>query len=253
MTKKRKNDIKLYSSKKEYQSRNNLLDLFKNNPIADSQILGNLGLFIEPKFLSRILFMDHLYKLSLETQGIVAEFGTHWGQNSILFSAFRGIYEPFNRHRKILAFDTFEGFPNIHKKDGSSDLMEKSNLSVPEGYDHFLSDLFKVQESLSPLDHIKKFEVIKGDASIELKKYLKKNPQTIFSLLYFDFDIYKPTLDCLELIKDHIVKGTVIGFDELIDDDSPGETLALKEAFDLKKINLKRYRYASRVSYFIVE
>ena len=47
--------------------------------------------------------MDHLYKLSIETQGIIAEFGTHWGQNSILFSALRGIYEPFNRHRKILA------------------------------------------------------------------------------------------------------------------------------------------------------
>ena len=250
---KKKNNIKLYSSEKEYQIRESLLDLFKKNPITDSHILGNLGLFLEPKFLSRILFMDHLYKLSVETQGIVAEFGTHWGTNSILFSALRGIYEPFNRHRKILAFDTFEGFPSIHKKDGKSDLMEKSNLSVPDGYDKFLIDLFQTHEKLSPLDHIQKFEVIKGDASLELKKYIKKNPHTIFSLLYFDFDIYKPTLDCLKIIKNHIVKGTVIGFDELIDDDSPGETLALKEVFDLNKIALKRFRYASRVSYFIVD
>ena len=252
MEKKRKNDIKLYSSASEHKNRESLLNLFKNNPVSDDQILGNLGLFLEPKFLSRILFMDHLYKLSIETQGIIAEFGTHWGQNSILFSELRVIYEPLNRHRKILAFDTFEGFPNIHKKDGTSDLMEKSNLAVPEGYDTFLSKLFKIHESLSPLDHIDKFRVIKGDASVELKKYLNKNPHTIFSLLYFDFDIYKPTLDCLKLIKNHIVKGTVIGFDELIDDDSPGETLALKEVFDLKKIELKRFRYASRVSYFIV-
>ncbi len=107
MKKKRKNDIKLYSSASEYKNRESLLNLFKNNPVSDDQILGNLGLFLEPKFLSRILFMDHLYKLSIETQGIIAEFGTHWGQNSILFSALRGIYEPFNRHRKILAFDTF--------------------------------------------------------------------------------------------------------------------------------------------------
>lgn len=248
-----KNDLKLYSSDKENKTRDDLLTLFKNNPISDSQILGNLGMFLEPKFLSRILFIDHLYKLSLETQGIIAEFGTHWGQNSILFSALRGIYEPFNRHRKILAFDTFEGFPNIHQKDGKSNLMEESNLALPREYHIYLENLFATHEKLSPLDHIKKYEVIKGDASYELKKYLKKNPQTIFSLLYFDFDIYKPTLDCLKLIKNNIVKGTVIGFDELIDDDSPGETVALKEVFDLKKIELKRYRYASRVSYFIVE
>ena len=69
MKKKRKNDIKLYSSASEYKNRESLLNLFKNNPVSDDQILGNLGLFLEPKFLSRILFMDHLYKLSIETQG----------------------------------------------------------------------------------------------------------------------------------------------------------------------------------------
>lgn len=248
-----KNNIKLYSSEKEKIQRESLLDLFKNNPILESHILGNLGLFLEPKFLSRILFMDHIYKLSIETQGIVAEFGTHWGQNSILFSALRGIYEPFNRHRKILSFDTFQGFPQITPKDGRSDLMKKSNLSTPKNYENFLDKLFQVHEKLSPLDHIKKYEVIKGDATKELKKYLNKYPHTIFSLLYFDFDLYKPTLECLKLIKNHIVKGTVIGFDELIDDDSPGETIALKEVFELKSIKLKRFRYASRVSYFIVD
>ena len=34
---------------------------------------------------------------------------------------------------------------------------------------------------------------------------------------------------------------------------NPGETLALKEAMGLNKIRLKRYKFASRVSYFVVE
>jgi hypothetical protein len=56
-----------------------------------------------------------------------------------------------------------------------------------------------------------------------------------------------------EIIKSRLVKGSVIGFDELNDPDSPGETLALKEAIGLNNIRLKRYKFASRVSYFVVE
>jgi hypothetical protein len=72
-------------------------------------------------------------------------------------------------------------------------------------------------------------------------------------LAYFDFDLYKPTKECLEAIKPRLTKGSVVAFDELNDPDSPGETLALMEVFGLENITLKRYPYASRVSYFIVE
>ncbi len=42
-------------------------------------------------------------------------------------------------------------------------------------------------------------------------------------------------------------------FDELNDPDSPGETTALMEVFGLNAVRLQRYRYASRVSFFVVE
>ena len=82
---------------------------------------------------------------------------------------------------------------------------------------------------------------------------MKKHPETIIALAYFDFDVYKPTKKCLEAIKTHLVKGSILAFDELNDPDSPGETQALMEVFGLNNIQLRRYRYASRVSYFIVE
>ena len=189
--------------------------MYKNTPLPEDQQLNNLGLFIESKWLSRILFMDFLYKQIVETQGVVMEFGTHWGQNSALFTTLRGIYEPFNRHRKIIGFDTFKGFPSINKNDGDSDC--------------------------------------EGDASIELEKYLNREKHTVIALAYFDFDLYEPTKRCLELIKDRITKGSIIGFDEVNDPDSPGETLALMETMGLNNIKLKRYKYCSRVSYFEVE
>jgi hypothetical protein len=245
--------IKSSESVKELDVRNNFYNLFKKNPIPSEQVLSNLGLFLNSKNLSRILFFDHLYKLNLDTQGIVMEFGVRWGHNLSLFSALRGIYEPFNRHRKIVGFDTFKGFPSIHSKDGKSTLMKKGQLDLTKNYEIYLEKILKFQELDNPLAHLKKFELCKGEATKELTKYLKKNPETIISLAYFDLDLYKPTKMCLEIIKSRLVKGSVIGFDELNDPDSPGETLALMESMGLNKIRLKRFKFASRVSYFIIE
>ncbi len=244
----------LYRSEAEDKIRTEFVDVFRDCPIPDVDILQNLGLFISSKNLSRLLFMDHMYKQIIDTQGIVIEFGCRWGQNIALFSALRGIYEPFNRHRKIVGFDTFEGFPSLTDKDNKScDFVREGGLACSEGYVEYLKKIMDYQEQDNPLSHIKKYDIRKGDAIEELEQYLKDFPETIISLAYFDFDIYEPTKKCLEMIKPHLFKGSLIGFDELNDIDSPGETIALKEVFDLNKINLKRYRYTSRTSYFIVE
>ena len=241
-----------YESTDERSIREQFIETFKQCPIPETEILSNLGLFLNSKNLSRILFMNHMYQQIIDVQGIIIEFGVRWGQNTSLFAALRGIYEPFNRHRKIVGFDTFKGFPAITEKDGKSKLMRVGADSVSENYVNYLNTLMGLQEKDNPLSHIKKFELVAGDAVVEIDKYLTEHPETIIALAYFDFDLYEPTRKCLEVIRPYLVKGSVLGFDELNDPDSPGETVALKEVFGLNKINLKRYRYASRVSYFVL-
>jgi hypothetical protein len=245
--------IKTYSSENENSLRLDFVEHFKKSPIPDSQVLSNMGLFLSSKALSRILFMNHLYEQIVDVMGVVMEFGTRWGPNLGEFAALRGIYEPFNRHRKIIGFDTFAGFPKIDSEDGSSDMMEVGHLTVPSGYKEYLEKVLEFQEKDNPLSHIRKFELCAGDATKTLPKYLDDNPETIIALAYFDFDVYEPTKICLEAIKPRLVKGSVVGFDELNDPDSPGETLALMEVFGLNNIKLRRYPYTSRTSYFIVE
>ena len=245
--------IKTYDSAEERGIRQTMVKLLKETPIPEDQLLSNLGLFINSKNLSRILFMDHLYRLAVEVPGVVMEFGVRWGQNCALFAALRGIYEPFNRHRKIIGFDTFEGFPSVAPQDGASDMIYAGNLAVVARYKGYLERILRCQEQDNPLGHITKFDLREGDACLEIERYLTENPQTIVALAYFDFDLYEPTKKCLEMIGPRLVKGSVMGFDELNDPDSPGETLALMDAFGLRNVRLKKYRYASRVSYFVVE
>ena len=248
-----KKEIITYDDQKEKDARNELYELLKECPIPEDQVLSNLGLFLNSKNLSRILFMNYIYQKIVDVQGVVFEFGTRWGQNVALFAALRGIYEPFNRHRKIVAFDTFEGFPSIHEKDGDSSMMVEGMLSLTENYDQYLSSVVSTIEKDNPLSHIQKFELRKGDGIVEIDSYLEQNPGTIISLAYFDFDLYAPTKKCLEAIKPRLTKGSIVCFDELNDPDSPGETLALMEVFGLENVTLKRFPYVSRISYFIVE
>jgi hypothetical protein len=247
------NGIKTYDSGHERAARTTMYGLLKDAPIPAEQTLSNLGLFLNSKNLSRILFMDHLYRQIVDVPGAVMEFGVRWGQNTALFTSLRGIYEPFNRHRTIVGFDTFEGFPAISEKDGTSDMMVEGNLALTERYEEYLGKILACQEADNPLAHLKKFSLVKGDATITVPQYLREQPQTIVALAYFDFDLYEPTKKCLEAIAPYLTKGSVLGFDELHDPDSPGETVALREVFGLRNISLRRYRYASRVSYFVVE
>ena len=243
-------NIVTFGDKSENESRIKFIEHFRKWSIPDNEFLMNLGLFLTPQTLSRILFFDFLYRKIIDIQGIVVEFGCRWGQTVSIFSALRGIYEPFNRLRKIVGFDTFEGFPSTSVKDGEE--YKKGGYSVSKDYDEYLRRIMEFQEQESPLSHIKKYEIIKGDVLVTFERYLEDNPETIIALAYFDLDIYEPTYKCLSLIKDRITRGTVIGFDELNDHACPGETLALKEIFGFDKYSVKRFPYSSRTSYLVI-
>lgn len=245
--------IMTYDSEGERSSRGALEVALRSSRIPDGQLLSNLGLFLDGKGLSRILAMDFLYRKILEVEGVVVEFGTRWGQNLTLFQTLRGIYEPFNRHRRVIGFDTFAGFPSVDNLDGDSEMMFEGNLKVVEGYEEYLKQLLNSHEQLSPLSHIQKNFLVAGDATKTFPEFLAANPQTVLALVYFDFDLYEPTKLCLKAVSDRLTRGSVVAFDEVNDPDSPGETIALMEEIGLRNMSLKRIRHASRISYFVVE
>ena len=56
--------------------REQLVKLLENWPVPNNEKLLNLGTFLVPQTLSRILFMDFLYRQILDVQGTVFDFGT---------------------------------------------------------------------------------------------------------------------------------------------------------------------------------
>lgn len=235
----------------ESDRRSQLARLMRNSPIPDRELMLNAGLYLTPQTLSRVLFMDFLYRQILEVQGVVLEFGCRWGQNMSLYTSLRGIYEPFNRLRRVIGFDTFSGFVSVATEDGKC--VEAGDYATAPGYEQHLEQVLAMQEEESPLPHLRKFEIVKGDATKTFPAFLARNPQTIVALAYFDFDLFEPTRDCLKELLPYLTKGSVIGFDEINDDTTPGETVALREVIGLGRYAIKHYRHSARTSYLVVE
>ena len=247
-------EYKLQSRASESQvlARKKLLDLFKRCPIPEEQLLVNLGLYIRSSVLAKFLYINELYQKIIHIPGIIMEFGCWWGQNLALFESLRAIYEPYNYTRKIVGFDTFTGYTSISPKDGKSELVKEGGYSTTENYEEYLAQLLDYHEQENPMSHIKKYELVKGD-TITIEKYLEEHPETIIALAYFDLGLYKPTKKCMEAIKPHLIRGSVIAMDELNSWEFPGETIALKEAWGLGKYKIVRSKFLPDRSYIIVE
>lgn len=245
--------MKINASDEEQAIRQDLVALYRKCPIPANELMSNLGLFIKRQDLSRILFIDEIYQRILGVPGIVIEFGVRWGQNLALFESLRGIYEPYNHTRKLVGFDTFTGFPDVSAKDGASDIMTVGSYAVTENYHSYLESLLEYHEKESPISHIKKFELVVGDATVEVDRYLERQPETVIALAYFDFDLYEPTKKCLQAIRPHLTRGSIIGFDELNCRDYPGETLAVREVLGLDRYRIMRSRHAAYQAFLVID
>lgn len=242
---------KSLASDEETEAYIKLAKALKDTPIPSNEILANLNLFSSRSSLARTLFMSEIYNQILNSHGVIMEFGVRWGQNLALLTSLRNLHEPYNCTRKVIGFDTFSGFPHVDGKDGSAESAIEGALGVTDNYDHILSEILKAQEALGPRSNILKHRLIKGDVIETLPKYLEQHPETLISMVYFDFDLYQPTLFALECIKPYLTKGSIIAFDELVSEEYPGETVAFREVLGANNYELKRSTNSPYQSYII--
>jgi hypothetical protein len=237
----------------EIRAREEILELFKSSPIPDDEILVNLGVYLRSPVLAKILYLNELYQLAQSVPGIIVEFGVWWGANLALFEAFRSVYEPYNWTRKVVGFDTFEGYPAVGEKDGASSYAAVGGYGVSEDYESYLERLLNAHEAENVMSQITKHEIVKGDVVETVDRYFETNPQTIVALAYFDLALYEPTKKCLDAIRPHLARGSVLAMDELNSAEFPGETVALKEVLGLGRYRIAKSRFLPDRSYIVIE
>ena len=201
------------------------------------------------KFLARY----EVFKKVLPIQGCVVECGVLYGNGLFTFAKFSSIMDPVNHTRKIIGFDTFEGFPSVHEIDtkGSSPLAKVGGMKgSPQQEIQKAVELYDLNR---PLSHIPKVELVAGDICKTAKSYVDSHPHLVVALLYLDLDLYAPTKAALEAFLPRMPKGGVIVFDELNAEKFPGETQAVHEVMGLNKCKIERFPWDSYFSYMVVE
>ena len=202
----------------------------------------------------KIFAKYELFKMIENVNGSIIECGVNQGNGLFTWGILSSIFEPVNHTRKIFGFDTFDGFTEINKKDktdAENNHLYKGGLKYSR-YDDMIKAI-KYFDKIRPLGHISKIELIKGDASKTIPKFLKNNQHIIVSLLYLDFDIYEPTKEALKAMYDLVPKGGLIVFDQINIKEWSGETIAVKEVLGIKNLRLKRFNYHPQLSYYVKE
>lgn len=242
------------ASETQKANRKILIEKFENSPLNTEDKLINLGLYMRSSALASVLFMDEMYKKILDVAGVVMEFGVWWGANLTLLQNLRAVYEPYNYTRKVIGFDTFEGYPDsMQIEDKNSKYLGKGNYSVSRNYEEYLAGLMDYHEAENMMAHKLKYELVKGDVTHTLPAYLERNPQTIIALAYFDMGLYAPTKAALTAIKPYLTAGSVLIMDELNFEDMPGETIAFREVFGLDRYEIKRSKYTPDRCYVTIK
>lgn len=204
-------------------------------------------LTMDRRNLTKALIRIELFKKIIDVPGCIVECGSYRGNGIGLYSLLSSILEPYNYNRKIISFDTFSGFKSVTTKDPTkAKLGDLKDVNL-----RFLKSALEISNLNRPIGHLDKVELVIGDACKEIPKYVKKNKSLIVSLLYLDFDIYKPTAIALKHLFNLVPKGGVVAFDEFAQKKWEGETIAAKEHIDFEKYKIKKFYYDPHIAYIV--
>lgn len=220
--------------------------------------LNNFEKYVRRQSISRFLARYELFKKVLNVKGSIIECGIHYGGGIMAWAKLSAALEPYAIHRKVIGFDTFEGFVKITDKDKPNYEME--NVQLKDGGFSTEIDIYKeLLESIEMFDQNRflnqysKVKIIKGDALKTIPEYVNKNRHLVVALLFLDFDLYEPTKIALETFLPRIPKGGIIAFDEINNEYWSGETTAITEKFkNLNDISIKKFSYDPNIAYAVL-
>lgn len=246
------NQTNFTSTERGYFSR--LSSHFVDSPGSINDKLNAFARYVPRQALATFLARKELFDQILNVHGHIIECGVFRGAGLFTWANLSTIYEPYNHTRRIVGFDTFTGFPDIDPEDLGDHLLDlgykktgglaaETSESLSLSIEHYNTNRF--------ISQIPRVEIVSGDACDTIPFYVEKHKHVVVALLYLDFDIYKPTRSAIECLWSRMPSGAVIAFDELNQEQWPGETMAVLDTIGIESLKIKRFAFHPQISYAI--
>src|SRR5690242_3721041 len=222
MKKPHESTVITYSDEKSLEARVELFSLLKSYSASEGEAERSLGLFLRGSLLARIFAIRELYEKIVMKPGIVVDLGTWRGQTAVLCENLRAILEPLHFNRRIVCFDTFQGYVGFSNQDEATDLHKDGTYRVGAEYSEYLAELLILHEQNNAMGHnYGKHKVIKGDCRVTFPQYINERDHEVIALAFFDLNSYEPTDACFKLMYERLIPGGVVGFWQLTRDIIP--------------------------------
>ncbi len=229
-----------------------IIKIIEEHNIPLHYVFGSFAIYTRRISMTRFLTRYELYKMIQDIPGSIVECGVFQGNGLFSFAKFLEIFSPGDRLRKVIGFDTFSGFEELHEKDGAPSeeigpyVQQKfkggySSADFKEAFYKFVDVFHKDQF----VPHGERITIVEGDISNTIPQYVKENPGLRISMLVLDVDLYEPTLSALEHLYPLVVPGGLIVLDEYAKDDWAGESRAFEEYFGDHAPELKKFNWSS--------
>ena len=204
---------------------------------------NNFYLSCDSSRIAKILAHYELFKMINHLPGVIVECGVFKGSSLARFSMFRDLFSN-SLSKKIIGFDAFGKFPETKFQNDKKYRRKFITSSGEEGISKM-----QLMQVLKNKKTERNVELIKGDITKTVPKYLKDHPELKISLLNLDTDIYEPSVTILENLFPRIVKGGILILDDY--GSFPGETKAVDDYFKHKDIEIKKFSFTTTPCYII--
>ncbi len=232
--------------------------LYEETGLSVFEMFRNFPVFT-PRFnIARFLAHYEIFKKVTNLPGVIIDMGVYRGTSCFTFAKLCEIFCPTDVRKTVYGFDTFEGFTSLADEDGKEDLRQDVKKGGYFGGDTIEKDLELAQKAMNEdkhIRHIDRIELIKGDVSETIPKFVESKGNGLkVVLLNLDLDLYEPTRVALEHFVPLMVQGGIIIVDEYAVDTFGGESKAVDEYFINtfgKRPNVKKFSWHSNPSGYI--
>jgi len=231
MTNKHESAVLTYSTDESLQARKAIFELMNNYDATEEEKERSLGLFLRGSLLARILAIVDIYKQIVPLPGAILDIGTWRGQTAVICENLRAIYEPLHFNRRIVCFDTFEGYKGFSSRDKATSLHKDGTYALSGGeYAKWLEDILVLHEKSNAMGHIHgKHKVVAGDCRKTLPQFFADNPGEVVALAFFDVNAYEPTDEAFQQVWSRLVPGGIVAFWQLTRNSVPAEGMVYAE------------------------
>lgn len=230
-----------------------------NNYVEESKlsvelILKNYPAFIRRRDLPRLLAQYELFKLIRDIPGSVVELGVYLGAGLFTFAKLMETFCPGDRSRKIYGFDTFDGYKDFKENDGEVGTWIDKGIGTKKSSYEIMQSITDINNLDNFLAGVERTVIIPGDISQTVPKFASEPTGVRISLLYFDSNLYEPTMTGLKYLYPLVVPGGVVAFNAYGIPPWEGESKAFEEYFADKKMpTLRKFDFSHIPSAFFIK